>query len=74
MLRITYAFLLFLIAYAVLAAPASKDGWERIDPDHHCKFNIKDGTLTGPGDYSSGLGLPAHLTMRGRVRRRFSSR
>jgi len=47
MFRITSAFLLLLIAGAVLAAPAPKDGWEHIDPDHDCEFDIKkDGTVT----------------------------
>jgi regulation of enolase protein 1 (concanavalin A-like superfamily) len=39
--------LLLLIACAVFAAPAPKDGWDRpVDPDNDCKITIKDGTVT----------------------------
>jgi hypothetical protein len=37
---------LLLIAYAVLAAPAPKDSWDRVNPDKDCKFDIKDDTVT----------------------------
>jgi hypothetical protein len=47
MFRRSCALFLLLIASAVLAAPAPKDGWDRpIDPDNDCKIVIKDGTVT----------------------------
>ncbi|MGH7173767.1 MAG: hypothetical protein ACRELG_26085 [Gemmataceae bacterium] len=47
MFRLSCFVFLSLIACAVLAAPAPKDGWDRpIDPDNDCKFVIKDGTVT----------------------------
>lgn len=41
-----YALLSLLAACVVLAAPAPKGGWERVDPDHDCKIIIKDNTVT----------------------------
>ena len=47
MFRHSCTLLLLLGACAVLAAPAPKNGWERpIDPDHDCKFALKEGTAT----------------------------
>jgi regulation of enolase protein 1 (concanavalin A-like superfamily) len=38
--------LVLLMAYAALAAPAPKDGWEQLNPDKDGKIDIKDGTVT----------------------------
>jgi|SRR5579884_4169810 len=44
--RSAYAVGALLAASTVLAAPAPKGGWERVDPDGDCKIVIKDNTVT----------------------------
>lgn len=46
MLRFICSPVLLLMAYTVLAAPAPEDSWDRVDPDHDCKFHIEDGKVT----------------------------
>ncbi len=47
MFRLLPTLLCLLIGCTILAAPAPNSAWDRpIDPDHDCKFDIRDGKIT----------------------------
>lgn len=46
MCRSICALFLLLATCTVFAAPAPKDSWQQVDPDHDCKFARKRGTVT----------------------------
>src|SRR5579884_3216844 len=46
MFRLIRTVALVPMACAALAAPAPKDGWERVDPDDDCLIDIRDSRVT----------------------------